>query len=116
MQIVHLLYSLFLIGKNEDALRISKYLMEKGIYCPAIRPPTVPEGKARLRLTITALHEKDEIDFMVLNLTNSLQFFNPQRKNRDFKFLIFLHFGFVSDFDIRFSDFIEFPFMMSFRT
>ncbi|MFH1146327.1 MAG: 8-amino-7-oxononanoate synthase [Pseudomonadota bacterium] len=52
-----------LIGDSERALNISrKLLAEVNIYIPAIRPPAVPEGAARLRLTVCALHSQAELE------------------------------------------------------
>lgn len=51
-----------IIGSNDMALSASNQLFEKGMLVPAIRPPTVPEGKSRLRISITALHEKEHIE------------------------------------------------------
>jgi 8-amino-7-oxononanoate synthase len=49
-----------LVGSNEDALSLSEGLRARGIWVPAIRPPTVPQGTARLRITLSAAHtEKD---------------------------------------------------------
>ena len=42
------------IGSNEDALKIAERLKAEGFYIPAIRPPTVPEGTSRLRISLTA--------------------------------------------------------------
>ena len=53
------------IGDNQRALEISLQLMQKGIHVSAIRPPTVPEGSARLRVTLSAAHEKADIDTLV---------------------------------------------------
>lgn len=41
-------------GSNENTLKISEVLKSKGLYIPAIRPPTVPVGTSRLRLSLTA--------------------------------------------------------------
>nr|WP_249260964.1 8-amino-7-oxononanoate synthase [Virgibacillus pantothenticus] len=51
-----------IIGDQQLALEFSKELEEKGIYAPAIRPPTVPDGESRIRLTVTASHSMKEID------------------------------------------------------
>ncbi len=44
------------------ATEMSVSLQKKGIYIPAIRPPTVPKGSSRLRVTVTAEHSPDQID------------------------------------------------------
>jgi len=51
-----------LIGDEEDALAASHRLEDEGFLAVAIRPPTVPAGTARLRLTFTAHHPDDEIE------------------------------------------------------
>ncbi len=50
-----------LIGQHDLTVRISQGLREKGILVPAIRPPTVPQGMARLRISISATHTVDEV-------------------------------------------------------
>jgi 8-amino-7-oxononanoate synthase len=49
------------VGDARAALRISAKLCEQGVFASAIRPPTVPEGTARLRLTATAGHTSRHI-------------------------------------------------------
>lgn len=51
-----------IIGSNEKATKISEELKSKGYYIPAIRPPTVPEGTSRLRISLTADIELNEFE------------------------------------------------------
>ncbi|MBW2493357.1 MAG: 8-amino-7-oxononanoate synthase [Deltaproteobacteria bacterium] len=51
-----------LIGDNERTMRISAKLLDRGVFVQGIRPPTVPEGTARLRLTPMATHRTEQID------------------------------------------------------
>jgi len=62
-----------LLGESETALSVSKALYEKGIIVTAIRPPTVPVGTARLRVTLSALHEETQIDELI-NSCEALSF------------------------------------------
>jgi 8-amino-7-oxononanoate synthase len=51
-----------MIGDNTRAITLANKLMKQGIYVTAIRPPTVPENTARLRITLSANHSKEDID------------------------------------------------------
>ena len=51
-----------IVGDNARALRLADTLREQGCWVSAIRPPTVPAGTARLRLTLTQAHEAQDID------------------------------------------------------
>ena len=62
-----------LIGSNEDTLAVSDYLYEAGIIGTAIRPPTVPIGESRIRLTVTAAHTKEQIDYVCQSLHNAMK-------------------------------------------
>ena len=62
-----------LIGRNEDTLAVSEYLYEAGIIGTAIRPPTVPIGESRIRLTVTAAHNKEQIDYVSQSLYNAMK-------------------------------------------
>lgn len=53
------------IGDNNRALLLSEKLLKSGIQVSAIRPPTVPAGSARLRITLSAVHEKADIDQLI---------------------------------------------------
>lgn len=50
-----------LIGGNAEALAVSAGLRARGIWVPAIRPPTVPPGSARLRIALSAAHQPQDI-------------------------------------------------------
>lgn len=50
------------LGSEDTAMKAAAVLQEQGILVPAIRPPTVPAGTARLRITFSALHEPHHID------------------------------------------------------
>ncbi len=54
-----------IIGDSSKAVEYSKKLEEYGFYVPAIRPPTVPKGTARLRFSFSALHTKKQIEELV---------------------------------------------------
>ena len=62
-----------LIGRNDDTLAVSDYLYEAGIIGTAIRPPTVPIGESRIRLTVTAAHNKEQIDYVCHTLHKAMQ-------------------------------------------
>lgn len=51
-----------IVGDNSRALSLAERLRQKGCWVTAIRPPTVPAGTARLRLTLTAAHQPEDID------------------------------------------------------
>ena len=53
------------IGDNNRVLEMSEKLLQQGILVTAIRPPTVPVGSARLRITLSAGHEKADIDLLL---------------------------------------------------
>ena len=62
-----------LIGRNKDTLAVSDYLYEAGIIGTAIRPPTVPVGESRIRLTVTAAHSKAQIDYVCDTLYKAIK-------------------------------------------
>lgn len=62
-----------ILGSAEKALEISEKLWEAGIYIPAIRPPTVPVGQARLRITLSAAHTASQIQFLIQQLARSFE-------------------------------------------
>jgi 8-amino-7-oxononanoate synthase len=54
-----------LIGSNEDALAVMAALDAQGLWVPAIRPPTVAEGTARLRISLSAAHSVADVDRLI---------------------------------------------------
>lgn len=58
-----------IIGDNEAALTLAAELAEHGLWVPAIRPPTVAKGTARLRIALSAAHSERDIDTLI----NALQ-------------------------------------------
>lgn len=50
-----------IIGENDEALQLSEALRERGILVPAIRPPTVPQGGSRLRISLSATHSREDV-------------------------------------------------------
>ncbi|AIN47157.1 8-amino-7-oxononanoate synthase [Candidatus Palibaumannia cicadellinicola] len=59
-----------LIGDNFSALILANKLRERGLWLTAIRPPTVPSGTARLRITLTAAHKYGDIQQLLEALAN----------------------------------------------
>jgi 8-amino-7-oxononanoate synthase len=62
-----------LIGTAEGALRASHALFEAGFWVAAIRPPTVPRGTARLRISFSAEHSESQVEALAESLSRSLR-------------------------------------------
>jgi len=58
-----------LIGANQAALQAQEVLRQHGLLVVAIRPPTVPEGTARLRITLSAVHSKQQLQQLLAALS-----------------------------------------------
>ena len=66
-----------LVGGNETALRLSAALEAQGLWVPAIRPPTVPVGTARLRITFSAAHSMADVAQLLHALADVAQHLEP---------------------------------------
>ncbi len=49
------------VGEAAAAMELCERLLERGVFAQGIRPPTVPEGSSRLRFTVMATHEPEEL-------------------------------------------------------
>jgi 8-amino-7-oxononanoate synthase len=61
------------LGADDRALQVSRRLLDRGLFIPAIRPPTVPEGTARLRVTLSADHTPAEVDLISQALVEAVR-------------------------------------------
>jgi 8-amino-7-oxononanoate synthase len=57
-----------LIGEPQQAVALAKQLFAQGLYVPAIRPPSVPAGQSRLRISLSAAHDTDMLERLVAAL------------------------------------------------
>ncbi len=57
-----------IIGENSETVALSDALAREGILVPAIRPPTVPKGSARLRISLSAAHTQADVDLLIETL------------------------------------------------
>lgn len=61
----------FIVGDANAALQLSEKLRQRGILIPAIRPPTVPTGSSRLRISLSAAHSRAHIDRLLAALKDN---------------------------------------------
>jgi 7-keto-8-aminopelargonate synthetase-like enzyme len=52
-----------LVGESKMTMEMDRKLLQKKVFVQGIRPPTVPDGKSRLRVTVMATHTHEDIDF-----------------------------------------------------
>ena len=52
-----------IVGKETKAVEFSNYLLNEGVFVQAIRYPTVRKGRARLRISLTAIHQQEHLDY-----------------------------------------------------
>ncbi len=61
-----------IVGSERRALALSRALEREGLFVPAIRPPTIPEGMCRLRISLTAEHSTEDGERLLEALNNSV--------------------------------------------
>jgi 8-amino-7-oxononanoate synthase len=61
-----------IVGSEEKALHLSQALWDRGLYIPAIRPPTVPNDQCRLRISLMATHTREHLDELLSALRGLL--------------------------------------------
>lgn len=69
------------VGESGHALRLATLLRERGILVGAIRPPTVPAGSARLRVTLTAAHSSAQVDLLLDALDHAWRVLRQEREH-----------------------------------
>lgn len=62
-----------ILGSDRAALEAAADLLRQGLYVPAVRPPTVPQGSSRLRVTVSAAHSPEMIDRLLVALRPYIQ-------------------------------------------
>lgn len=70
-----------LVGANQLAVTVSRALLDRGWHVQAIRPPTVPAGSARLRVTVTSDHDETQIHGLVADLRQLLRQFDLELRD-----------------------------------
>jgi 8-amino-7-oxononanoate synthase len=71
-----------IVGDSDTAVALSRRLERAGCYCPAVRPPTVPKGSARLRISFSAAHTIDDVEALLHALGRRWQSSNSSRRER----------------------------------
>jgi len=64
-----------LVGDAQRAMKLSESLLRQGFLVSGIRPPTVPAGTARLRVTLSAANNEDQVDQLLQALDNAVREF-----------------------------------------
>jgi len=66
-----------MVGDSGRAVRVSQMLRERGLMVTAIRPPTVPAGSARLRVTLSAAHTEAQVQLLLSALEDCWRTLEP---------------------------------------
>jgi len=64
-----------ILGEPEAALKAAAFLRERGIWVPAIRPPTVARGTARLRISLMATHSDEDVEQLLVAMRDLRKIF-----------------------------------------
>jgi 8-amino-7-oxononanoate synthase len=72
-----------IVGDAARAVRLSELLLEEGVFVQAIRPPSVPPGKSRLRVTVNAEHTYDQLDTALAAFTQAEKFLSKTRRGAE---------------------------------
>jgi len=57
-----------IVGSADRAVAVSRELLERGHWVPAVRPPSVPKGQSRLRISLMATHEREDVEGLIGHL------------------------------------------------
>jgi 8-amino-7-oxononanoate synthase len=68
-----------ILGDEQAATTLAEILFEAGLFAPAIRPPTVPRGSSRLRLSLSAVHKAQDIDRLIAAMQTQAENFAAPR-------------------------------------
>ena len=60
------------LGSEERAISVSRMLLEKKVYAPAVRPPTVPPGSSRLRCSLRSNHTPEQLDLLIQGIAECI--------------------------------------------
>jgi len=74
-----------LIGEATPTLALAERLLHEGVFAPAIRPPTVPQGKCRLRISLMATHSQEQLKQALIALGKVGKELRLLKRNRDAK-------------------------------
>ncbi|MFT3739809.1 MAG: 8-amino-7-oxononanoate synthase [Breznakibacter sp.] len=69
-----------MVGDSKAAVKLSEHLQQSGFFVMPVRPPTVPQGTSRLRLSLTANLSMDQLESLTAHINDGIRKFNINRK------------------------------------